>query len=45
MSKASDIEHDGSHPPTLNSSEMVGLLNTSSCAPANLEAGDCEEIA
>jgi len=23
---------------------MVGLLNTSSCAPANLEAGDSEEI-
>jgi hypothetical protein len=39
------IEHDGSHPPTLNSSEMAGLLNTSSCAPANLEAGDSEEIA
>jgi hypothetical protein len=37
--------HDGSHPPTLNSSEMAGLLNTFSCAPANLEAGDYEEIA
>jgi hypothetical protein len=24
---------------------MAGLLNTSSCAPANLEAGDSEEIA
>jgi len=24
---------------------MVGLLNTSSCAPTNLEAGDSEEIA
>jgi len=24
---------------------MAGLLNTSSCAPANLEAGDSKEIA
>jgi hypothetical protein len=24
---------------------MAGLLNTSSCAPANLEASDSEEIA
>ncbi len=24
---------------------MAGLLNTSSCAPANLEPGDSEEIA
>ncbi len=39
------IEHDGNHPPTLNSSEMAGQLNTFSCAPANLEAGDFEEIA
>ncbi len=46
MSKAGDILNMMGVIPLLSALlEMTGLLNTSSCAPANLEAGDLEEIA